>query len=71
MKPQDIVFLIILLTLFIAKKPRLLVWVGLLCILLAMPLFSFWVFFTAERLVMYAAGFLFIAIILFWFTLRK
>jgi hypothetical protein len=32
-----------------------------------MPLFAKWIFFTADRLVWYAAGFLFVAIILLFF----
>jgi hypothetical protein len=71
MKPQDILFFIVLLVLLFIKKPRLLVGVSLLCLLLSIPFFSLWIFFTAERLVMYAAGFLFAAIIVFWITLRK
>jgi len=71
MKPQDILFIIILVALLALRKPRRLVYAGLLCLLLAMPLFYFYIFFTAERLVMYAAGFLFVAIILFWFRKKK
>jgi len=65
MKPQDILFIIILAGLVFAKKPKLLVGAGLLCFVLSMPLFAHWVFFTAERLVMYGAGFLLVAIIIF------
>ena len=71
MKPQDIFFIVILLVLFIIRKPRLLVFAGLFCFVMAMPLFAHWIFFTAERLVMYAVGFLFAALILFWIFLRK
>jgi len=67
MKPQDILFIIFLLGLFFFRKPRILVWAGLVCLFLSIPLFAHWVFFTAERLVMYAAGFLFVAILLFLF----
>ncbi len=63
MKPQDILFIILLLVLLGVRKPRLLVGAGLVCLLLSIPLFSHLVFFTAERLVMYAGGFLFAAII--------
>lgn len=57
MKPQDILFIIILLVFVFLRKPKLLVATGLICLLLSIPLFTFWVFFTAERLVIYAAGF--------------
>lgn len=72
MKPQDILFIVILLVLIFLRKPRVLVWFGLGCILLSMPLFYRYVFFTAERLVMYAAGFLLTAIIfLFILDLKR
>jgi hypothetical protein len=71
MKPQDILFIIILVILLFIKKPKVLVGAGLLCLLLSMPLFAKWVFFTAERLVMYAAGFLLVAIILFMLPNKK
>ena len=65
MKPQDILFFLVLLVLLFVRKPKVFVVAGLLCIVLSIPFFSFWVFFTAERLIWYAAGFLCIAIILF------
>ncbi len=65
MKPQDILFIIILVILLFIKKPKVFVGAGLLCLLVSMPLFSKWIFFTAERLVMYAAGFILVAIIMF------
>ncbi len=65
LKPQDIIFLLIIVFLFIKKNPKFLVYAGLLCLILSIPLFAFWIFFTAERLIMYAAGFLFASIILF------
>jgi hypothetical protein len=71
MKPQDILFYIILIGLFVHRKPMLFIWTGLLCLIISMPLFYFWVFFTAERLVMYAMGFIFFSVILFLFKMRK
>ena len=71
MKPQDILFIITLLGILFFRKPRMLVFAGLLCFILSVPLFSHFVFFTAERLVMYAAGFLLVSIIMFWITMRK
>jgi len=70
MKPQDILFIIILLLLFWKRNPTYFVVVGLACIVCAMPLFAFWIFFTAERFVWYAITLLFIAI-LFLFKKNK
>lgn len=58
MKPQDAVFGIVLLLLFIMKKPRLFLYAGLASIFLSIPLFARWIFFTAERLTWYGAGFI-------------
>ena len=65
MKPQDILFIIVLLFLLWRRSPRYLVVAALVCLTASMPLFHFWVFFTAERFVDYAVGFLFIAICIF------
>ncbi len=64
MKPQDIAFIIILLLFLWRRNPKYLLMTALACFVLAIPLFHFLVFFTAERLVMYAAGFLIVAIFL-------
>ena len=63
MKPQDIIFLIIFAVLLIMKKQQWFVYAGLGSLVLAIPLFASWVFFTAERLTWYAAAFLGTAII--------
>ncbi len=57
MKIQDLAFLFLFIALLLIRKPRLLVITGLAFLVLAMPLFYFRVFFTAERLTWYAAGF--------------
>lgn len=57
MKPQDILFFIAFGALFAVRKPKLFVWAGLFCLLLSIPLFATWTFFTAERLTWYAAAF--------------
>lgn len=57
MKPQDIVFFLVFILLIFLKKPRLFLIAGLVSWLLAIPLFAKWVFFTAERLTWYGAGF--------------
>jgi len=63
MKPQDILFILILIILIFKKKPKWLVIAGLTCLLIAIPLFATWTFFTAERLTWYSAGFFLIAIV--------
>jgi len=63
MKPQDILFLIAVLALLIKKEPKWFVLAGILCLVAAIPLFSFWIFFTAQRLVYYAAGFFLLAVL--------
>ncbi|OIP58231.1 MAG: hypothetical protein COX79_02245 [Candidatus Levybacteria bacterium CG_4_10_14_0_2_um_filter_36_16] len=63
MKIQDILFLITLLVLIYKKDSRILIVAGILCLLLALPFFSFWIFFTAQRLVYYAAGFFLLAVL--------
>ena len=57
MKPQDIAFFAAYAILLFLRTPRLFVWAGLGSLVLAIPLFSFWIFFTAERLTWYAAAF--------------
>ncbi len=64
MKPQDIIFLIIVVFLIIKNNPKWLTIAGLLCLVVSIPLFASWVFFTAERLTYYAAGFFLLAIFL-------
>jgi hypothetical protein len=71
MKPQDILFIIILIAFFVGRKPKYVVILGLICLLISLPLFQLQIFFTAQRLVQYAAGFFFMAIILFWIQNRK
>jgi len=63
MKPQDIGFFLVLVSLFAVRRPVLFVWAGLVSLVLAIPLFATWTFFTAERLTWYAAAF-FLAFIL-------
>lgn len=67
MKIQDLVFFATIFVLLWSKCPKLFVFAGLASLVIAIPLFGFWVFFTAERLVWYAAGFFFIFIL---FSLR-
>lgn len=63
MKIQDIVFFVILLFLVFKHSPKWATIAGLISLALSIPLFSFWIFFTAERLTWYAAAFFLVAII--------
>ncbi|MCL4382518.1 MAG: hypothetical protein M1575_00195 [Patescibacteria group bacterium] len=64
MKIQDIGFLILLFSAFFIRSGRLAAGLGLLFLILAMPLFALWVFFTAQRFVIYAAAFFVLSITL-------
>ncbi len=64
MKIQDIIFLVIFLVLILRRSPTLLISSGIICLILSIPLFYMWVFFTAQHLVFYAAA-LFLAAIVF------
>lgn len=57
MKIQDIGFIIAIAILLCIRKPKLFVYAGFVSLVLAIPLFAKWVFFTAERLTWYSAGF--------------
>ena len=57
MKLQDLTFLVVFAALLLIRRPVLLVWAGLVSLILAIPLFAAWIFFTAERLTWYAAAF--------------
>lgn len=67
MKIQDVIFFLILVALLLFRRPRLFVWAGLGSLVLAIPLFAKWVFFTAERLTWYAACFFVITILFYLF----
>ena len=71
MKIQDILFVIILLIILLKRDPKWFVLAGLSCLILSIPLFYMWVFFTAERLVYYAAGFLLFATLLYMLPFSK
>lgn len=64
LKPQDLIFTAFMALLLIIKRPAFLVWAGLISLVLAMPLFAIWIFFTAERLTWYAAAFFLVYILL-------
>jgi len=71
MKIQDIFFLIFFAFLVYKSNPKLSAAAGILLLLASIPLFSLWVFFTAERLVWYAAAFFLLSIWLQLVDLRK
>ena len=56
-KIQDLAFILVFLLVFWRRNSKLAVSIGLFCLALAIPLFKFWIFFTAERLTWYAAAF--------------
>lgn len=64
MKIQDMGFLVVFLAVLWTKNSRIATLAGLLCLILAIPLFAAWIFFTAERLTWYAAAFLLLSIAL-------
>lgn len=64
MKIQDLAFFFTLAVLFLLQRPVLFVWAGLGSLVLAIPLFATWTFFTAERLTWYAAAYFFTFILI-------
>jgi len=71
MKIQDIVFFIVFISLLIKRDPRLAAGAGIISLILSIPLFSFWIFFTAERLTWYVAAFFLLSVIFHLFKLRN
>lgn len=73
MKPQDVVFILLLVFLFafFRKQPRIIALAGILCLVVSIPLFSFWVFFTAQRLVYYGMAFICLSTCIFLYFLIK
>lgn len=71
LKPQDIVFIIVFILLLFKRDAKLFVAAGLLCLIVSIPLFAKWIFFTAERLISYGFVFLFIAVLLNLIALRN
>jgi len=64
MKLQDIIFLAIFILVLLKRDSRLSTIAGIICLVLAIPLFAFWIFFTAQHLVWYSATFFFLSIVL-------
>jgi hypothetical protein len=71
MKLQDILFIFLVIFFIYKKNPKWVMITGLVCLLIAIPLFAKWIFFTAERLTWYAAGFFLLAICIQIFQLNS
>jgi len=63
-KFQDLVFLLVFVTICLIRDWKLATIIGLVALLFAVPLFKLWIFFTAERLTWYSAAFILLAIVL-------
>lgn len=57
MKIQDLIFFLIFLLIVWRRSSRWATLIGLGCLILAIPLFKLWLFFSAERLTWSAAAF--------------
>lgn len=64
MKIQDLIFICLFSIILWQRSLKLSVVLGVTCLLLAIPLFKLWIFFTAERLTWYAAAFFAFGVIL-------
>ena len=62
MKPQDAVFFAVLVLLL--RRPEWLLWTGIGCFALSIPLFAQWIFFTAERMTWYGSAFILFSLII-------
>ena len=71
MKIQDIVFLIVFSILLYKGNPKWMAAAGIISLFLSIPLFSLWIFFTAERLTWYAGAFFLVGIIFHLFQLKS
>lgn len=71
MKIQDIIFFLSLAFLLYKHNPKWFAVAGIVCLILSIPLFYFWIFFTAQRLTWYAAAFFLAAIVINLLNLRK
>lgn len=71
MKIQDLAFLAVFLLVLWRRNSMLAAGLGIFCLVLAIPLFNFWIFFTAERLTWYAAAFFAYAVILSIMRIKK
>lgn len=65
MKIQDILFIVVLISLILTRKPRWLIITGILCFVASIPGFALWKFFTAQHLTYYAAGYIFVGLLIY------
>ena len=70
MKPQDLVFIVVLIIFLLKRDVRLFILGAIACFFIAIPLFYTWKFFTAERLIYYAFFLLLVAMLLFFLKKR-
>ncbi len=63
-KPQDLLFILVLILLLLKRDPRWFAFAGIICLGVSAPLFAKWIFFTAQRLVSYSFVFFLMAILL-------
>ncbi|HEX8965791.1 MAG TPA: hypothetical protein VF820_05165 [Patescibacteria group bacterium] len=70
MKIQDMLFLIVLAVLLFKHKSSWFLSAGVICLIISIPLFAKWVFFTAEHLTWYAAAFFLCAVIFAYFRVK-
>ena len=70
-KPQDLIFLIVLALLLLKKDAKLFAYAGIISLIISMPLFAKWIFFTAQRLTWYSLAFFIIAVILNLVSFKK
>lgn len=71
LKLQDLAFLLVFGGVLISRSWRLAAVIGITALLLAIPLFKFWIFFTAERLTWYSGAFSLISVIFLSFSKNK
>lgn len=71
MKIQDIFFLLLLAFLILRRNLKYAVFSGLICLILSIPLFATWIFFSAERLTWYASTFFLLAILIEVIRIKK
>ncbi|PIR79697.1 MAG: hypothetical protein COU25_04020 [Candidatus Levybacteria bacterium CG10_big_fil_rev_8_21_14_0_10_35_13] len=64
MKLQDIAFVIVFVLVILKRNSRLSAMTGIICLVLSIPLFAAWIFFTAQHLVWYATAFFLLSIAL-------
>jgi hypothetical protein len=71
MKLQDIVFVLVFVVLVLLRKERVILLFGIICLMTATALYVSWIFFTAQRLVMYGIAFIFTSLIFSLFRKSK